>query len=126
VIALLSGTGLFFGTLFRKTNTAVIANVIFAATIWFLIPLLLHLTGPTHDPRAYALLVNPFHQVAVVMDTASFQNISSTLELGWNSDGFGIFMSLFIITIITCSYILIGVCFMNDAKKRLRKNIFSI
>ena len=40
VIALLSGTGLFFGTLFRKANAAVIANIIFTVSVWLILPFL--------------------------------------------------------------------------------------
>ena len=41
--ALLTGSGIYFSALFKRTTTAVIMNIIFAVVIWLGVPLLLML-----------------------------------------------------------------------------------
>ena len=125
VIALLSGSGLFFGTLFRKANAAVIANIFFAVGIWLLIPILRLFFGMFgNDLRYMVVSINPFYQAAIVMDLRNFRTGFTALEYRWPMEMLGPVMTLLTITIATIIHTSAGAFFVFCAKKRLRKNIF--
>ncbi|MCF7955038.1 MAG: ABC transporter permease [Phycisphaerae bacterium] len=125
VIALLSGTGLFVGTLFRKANGAVVANILLAAAVWAIIPIICEFLGRRgNDIQLFCMSMNPFYQAGVVMDLANFRGNFTTLEYRWPMERLGPGMTLLTITISTIIHIATGAFFVFCAKKRLRKNIF--
>ncbi|MCF7956465.1 MAG: ABC transporter permease subunit [Phycisphaerae bacterium] len=121
VIALLSGSGLFFGTLFKKANAAVIANIIFAVGIWLALPMLsdfsLFILGDFFD---FCLTINPFYESTLVVDIRAYTN----MIYRWPTEKLGVGMTFLTIMISTIIHIATGAFFIFCAKKRLRKNIF--
>ena len=125
VIAMLSGTGLFVGTVFRKANTAVVANILLAAVIWAIIPIIGEFFGRRgNDIQLFCMSMNPFYQASVVMDLANFRGNFTALEYRWPMELLGPGMTLLTITISTIIHIATGAFFIFCAKKRLRKKIF--
>jgi len=125
IIAFLSGTGLFVGTLFRKANAAVVANIVLAATVWAIIPIIGEFLGRRgNDIQLFCVSMNPFYQASVVMDLANFRGNLTALEYRWPMELLGPGMTLLTITISTIIHIATGAFFIFCAKKRLRKNIF--
>jgi len=75
IVIFLCGSGLYFSTRFRRTTTAVIANVALAAGLWAIIPLLLGLASVVAHADGGFLEVymdmNPFvHAVVIIAATA--------------------------------------------------------
>ena len=70
VTVFLTGSGLYFSTVCRRTTTAVAMNFAVALTLWLIAPLLLSLSAP-RDVRNLCLTVNPCVHVAVIADGAA-------------------------------------------------------
>ena len=125
VIALLSGTGLFFGTLFSKTSSATIANIVLAAALWAVIPFLPGSFGHSvNDMEIFYRSMVPYYQAAIVMDISNFQEGLSALEYRWPAEKLGPGMTFLMIFVSTILHLSAGVFFAWCAKQRLRKNIF--
>jgi ABC-type transport system involved in multi-copper enzyme maturation permease subunit len=75
VILLLIGSGFLFSSLCRRTTVAVILNIVFALTIWLLVPLLLVmidvLTQRSHGVLENVLYYHPFFQIGMVMSACA-------------------------------------------------------
>ncbi|MGC9454060.1 MAG: ABC transporter permease [Phycisphaerae bacterium] len=71
VVALLTGVGLYFGSVFRRTVTAVVLTILLPIVLWVLIPILLVLgmdaVSDDSFPARYAD-ATPWAQIVVVVD----------------------------------------------------------
>ena len=126
-IIFLSGTGFYFSSRLKHTNEAVIANVVLAASLWGLLPLLLALLAEAdrsmRDLREYYLNVVPFVQAMAVMVATDFPN-SAWFSCEWSGRDRGPLESTYLILTIMLGYVLVGVLFAWCAKRRFRRDIF--
>ena len=132
VIIFLCGTGIFFSSTFRRTTSAVVANISLVALIWLIAPIFSSLIAGILNNRAIAdaaVSVNPVIQSGVVMfGDSGTQNVGvslSQLEYKWPSkkaDDFGTITLLVFLT--SLGYSIAGIFFAWQAKRRFRKNIF--
>lgn len=125
IVALLSGTGLYFSTRFKHTTTAVIANFALAGVIWALVPIItlmvVGISGGSIDLISGLMDTHPFVQAGILVDGAT----DSSGTYYWpgiesaNATGSTIWM-------LACmlGYMFVGWLFMWRAKYRLRRNIF--
>lgn len=123
VVTFLSGTGLYFSSVYKHTTIAVIANFAFAAAIWAIPPLILEVGGASPDIEAANLDVNPFIHALVIMDSTvgeggvpnydwpGTRNMSAAESAVWMLKCAGV-------------YAFLGFLFAWRAKCRLRRNIF--
>jgi ABC-type transport system involved in multi-copper enzyme maturation permease subunit len=138
-VAFLTGTGLYLGTLLRRTTAAVIANICTAAAVWILIPILLGLIGLEEPARAGVALVtwpNPGLQAVIVTAHAAGSRREQTLSFDWPGklwdqiDSYSSSQRMTgaqsILVIGTCSLCYGGVSLLLAwrAQRRLRRNIF--
>jgi ABC-type transport system involved in multi-copper enzyme maturation permease subunit len=72
LVTFLSGTGLYFGSVYKHTTTAVMMNFAFAAVVWAIVPLflfiILEVTHSSDDLAEVYMDTNPFIHAAVIMD----------------------------------------------------------
>jgi ABC-type transport system involved in multi-copper enzyme maturation permease subunit len=134
LVVFLTGVGVYFSTLLRRTTSAVVANFAFFTVIWIIVPLLLGLlTSITHGKskvfEAY-VSANPVVQVTTIMSGEGGEPNArmklSRLEYTWPSSirGKGIYSTTGILLITTLIYISGGVLFAWRAKCRFRRNVF--
>jgi ABC-type transport system involved in multi-copper enzyme maturation permease subunit len=133
LIVFLVGTGLFFGSWFKRTTTAVIMNFALAAVIWGLVPLLMILfTEVTHSSHDYVesyMNFNPAVQEVIVLQATcgSYQAQRTARELRYYWVGGGRAYSadstafMFVSMLI---YMLAGFFLAWRAKCGFRHNIF--
>jgi ABC-type transport system involved in multi-copper enzyme maturation permease subunit len=134
LIVFLIGTGLFFGSWFKRTTTAVIMNFAFAAVVWGLVPLLMVLfveAADMHEGHDYVesyMNDNPVIQGFVVLEATcgshQAHRTASELRYHWvdgraNSADSTAFM--FVAMLI---YMLAGFFLAWRAKCGFRRNIF--
>lgn len=128
----LTGSGLYFSSLFKRTTTAVIANFALVLFIWMIVPIVSLLVGQIfHSHKAYnaVMTINPVLQTGVVMygDSGSLnasQNLSQ-LEYSWPwNDATSFVFTTTLVLITAIGYASIGFIFAWRAKKRFRKKIF--
>jgi ABC-type transport system involved in multi-copper enzyme maturation permease subunit len=133
VIAFLSGTGLYFGTRFKKTSGAVISNLALVLLIWLVLPAVigvLSLFGSYEALRNQVLFANPVMQSAIAMIGLSgtenaqldwtkirFPEMYGDWERPWAFAG--------MLSLYAGVYIAAGGGFLLLARRRLRKRIFS-
>jgi hypothetical protein len=131
VVVFLSGSGIYFSTHFRRTTSAVVANVAMALILWALIPLLVGFTSNykygfyKHDAFNLYLSTNPVIQAVVIMDMGNVDSNLSNLEYDWpfyDLDELGATNVFLWITMLI--YMSMGLLFAWRAKCRLRRNIF--
>jgi ABC-2 type transport system permease protein len=134
LVVFLTGVGLFFSTLLRRTTSSVVVNFALSTAIWIVIPILLGLFASiTRDKgdifKAY-VSANPVIQAATIMGgAAGEQNAKrklSDLEYNWppNIRVNGIYSTTGILSVTTLIYISAGVLFAWRAKCRFRHSIF--
>lgn len=127
IVTFLFCTGTYFSSCFRHTTTAVIVNLLFAATIWIFAPVFLfilaeYLNMPSLQDIAETYVdTNPFLH-AVVITGANTNTTSSSY--GWASFSANAFMSTAWMLACLAGYTFIGMIFLWRAKCRFRKNIF--
>jgi ABC-type Na+ efflux pump permease subunit len=90
VVSLMSGTGLYFSARFRKTTTAVVANLAVAIFLWALVPSMIAMATDWNDEDRrlhHYFTSHPFVQTSVVMlATAGRENAglrSASLDYEW-------------------------------------------
>ena len=133
IVIFVSGSGLYFSSCFRRTTTAVVANVMLALILWAIVPLILGLVSEiTHDDDLleFTACFNPFVQNVVVIERTSGRNYVNRsltqLEYNWPSRAFGesfTSTTLFLISTMLLHF-LVGFLFIWRAKYRLRRHIF--
>lgn len=125
IVVFLSGTGLYFSTLFKHTTTAVIANFALAGILWALAPIMMGLviaiTRGDMDIVSVYFDTHPFIQAGVLMDGAT-SKVSSYYWPG--SDSRNALESTLWLTLCMTGYMAVGLCFLWRAKCRFRRNIF--
>ena len=133
VVVFLSGSGLYFSARFRRTTSAVVANVGLALTLWLIVPIVAGMVGGIvgHDDDTLwtSLYANPLLQCGVIMEGAGGAGNAgselSRLDYDWpESDisGFGRTTSMVVVTML--AYCLAGSLFAWRSKHCFRKNVF--
>ena len=137
VLALLAGSGLYFGARFRRTTTAVIVNLALVVVLWLAVPGLLAILGeampsPTRremeDAAEYVFDVNPVVQASLAADAASGRRANKPLGRlryhwpGISAHGFGETTAYLAAT--TAGYIVLGALLAWLAKRRIRRKVY--
>ena len=131
VVVFLSGSGIYFSTRFRRTTSAVVANLAMALILWILIPLLIGFIFNykygfyEHNSFYLYLSTNPVIQAVVIMDLGNTGSNLSNLEYNWpfyDLNELGATNIFLWITMLI--YISMGLLFAWRAKCRFRRNIF--
>jgi ABC-2 type transport system permease protein len=133
IIVFISGSGLYFSALLKRTTSAVVANFALALTLWAVIPLLLGLVATiTYESDILDVYIsaNPVVQAVVIMSGAGgSQNATNNLShivyewpigSGWND----IWSTTSVLLITMLIYMSLGLLFAWRAKCRFRRNIF--
>jgi ABC-type transport system involved in multi-copper enzyme maturation permease subunit len=145
LVVFLTGAGLYFSTLLRRTTSSVVANFAFFTIIWIIVPLLLGLLmSITRGKRevifeAY-VSANPVVQVSIIMYGAGGDSNArmklSDLDYNWplsirsertystSIHSERTYSTTGILLITTLIYISVGVLFAWRAKCRFRRNVF--
>lgn len=133
LIVFITGSGLYFSVLLRRSTSAVIAILAFTIGIWVITPMLLGLMEPAMEgegPFLLCMSTNPVVQAGIVVAGASGQSNATAplghLEYSWPvEDLVGTAGETTIMVVITmAAYALCGLLFAWRAKLRLRKKIF--
>jgi len=126
VVVFLSGSGIYCSTRFRRTTSAVVANLAMALILWALIPFLtVNYRFYEHDAVNLYLSTNPVIQAVVIMDMGNTGSDLSNLEYNWpfhDLDELGATNVFLWITMLV--YMSLGLFLAWRAKCRFRKNIF--
>ncbi len=128
LVVFLAGSGLYFGSCYRRTTTAVIMNFALAVVIWVIFPFVMAVTGginrelrPLIEP---CLDTHPFVQIVVVFEAA----IGPRGRYGWFSFGGmdysdGVRSTIWMLACML-GYVSLGLLFAWRAKCRFRRKIF--
>ena len=133
VVMFLTASGMLFSTLLKNTTTAVIANLIFAVTVWGLIPLfaglLTAITSGGDDGLIELVMgLNPFFHIGMILEaTAGGQDAVkalSDLSYHWlsHSEGFGVTMVW--LCLISVGYGVVSFFMWISTKNMMRDKIF--
>ncbi|MHC4754972.1 MAG: ABC transporter permease [Planctomycetota bacterium] len=131
VVFFVCGSGLYFSTLFRRTTSAVVANLGFLVFLWLIIPMLLGLTAEIHNDQDMVsgyLSFHPVVQSVVVVEHTCGGSKSrasvSKLLYGWPNKRFGAGKTTLILFVNMVLYISAGVFLAWRAKCRFRRKVF--
>jgi ABC-type transport system involved in multi-copper enzyme maturation permease subunit len=135
LVVFLTGAGLYFSTLLRRTTSAVVASFALFAVIWIIFPLLLGLMtsinrGKSEDSFGAYISANPVLQVATIINGAggevNAKRKLSRLDYDWPPDigRTGAYATTGILLMTTLIYTSVGMLFAWRAKCRFRHNIF--
>ena len=121
LVIFLASTGLYFSTRFKRTTTAVIANMALAACLWVVVPILLLIflivTHGDDDLLSVYMDMNPFvHAVVITIADGHYEWMQG--ELSGVADATGWIILNFIV------YVTVGLVFVGRAGTRLRLNPF--
>jgi ABC-type transport system involved in multi-copper enzyme maturation permease subunit len=136
LVSFLTGVGLYFSARFKRTTSAVVANLAVAIALWAVLPgmlgLILGFTRNDDIKAASEIYIsgNPIVQCVVVTDAVSGEhearmklsklNYDWPTQRGWSGAGE---MTLALLTYMIV-YVAAGVFFAWRAKCRFRRNIF--
>ncbi len=131
LIVFITGSGLYFSVLLRRSTSAVLAILTFTIGIWVIIPMLLGLMEPVMDGEGPFLLcvsTNPVVQAGIVVAGASGQS-NATAPLGrlkypWPDGDLEAGETTMMVAATMAAYAFCGLLFAWRAKLRLRKKIF--
>ncbi|MEN6336723.1 MAG: ABC transporter permease subunit [Phycisphaerales bacterium] len=138
VTVFVTGAGLYFGTRFRRTTSAVVAGFALILGLWAVIPIVVGLVWAA-SPRSQLpylyMWTNPAVQAQIIMDAAAGrENADRPLKEiiydssclahrpDWESIHFG--SMTYILSFVSVLYILGGLLFFWRAQHRLRRNVF--
>ncbi len=123
----LACSGLYFSSLFKRTTSAVIMNLLLAASLWIILPLFANIAAQIsrfgRDTAGTYADANPFIQAVCIMDaTAHGGSLSKYDWIGLKSGD----SALATVWILLCmlAYSFVGFCFLWRAKCRIRRGIF--
>jgi len=121
----LCATGLYFSTRFKRTTTAVVANVALAVAIWGVFPLLLGLTLEVtrtgDDLLEFYLDMNPVvHAIVIAMATAKGGGLDTYDWIQGGTRDLGSAMGWILFNFVV--YVGVGLAFLGRAWSRLRRN----
>ena len=137
----LTGTGVYFSTLFKRSTTAVVVNLALALTLWAAIPFLLFIScqiaHKSDDTAEAYITANPIVQVIVVTQERSHLHNQRRTRYNYDSQqkeplryNWPAFKTINLTeTIITLQifwiiHVAIGFFFAHLAQRRLRRRIF--
>ena len=125
ITVFLCASGLYFSTRFRRTTTAVIANVALAAVLWAILPLLLGLTFAVTrvdmDLLEFYMDMNPFvHAVVITFATAREGGLANYDWIQGGIGDMGDAMGWILFNFI--AYVWVASAFLARAWSRLRLN----
>ncbi|MEJ2704997.1 MAG: ABC transporter permease subunit [Sedimentisphaerales bacterium] len=135
-VVFLCGTGFYFSSRLKHTSEAVITNIVFAASLWGLVPLLLGLLqgvirGNYFGHMVYRSLrelgdcylsLIPFVQAQVIMVSTFSRSVWSSYR--WPDHSRDSLESTYFVFIVMVGYMLVGWLFAWRATRRFRRNIF--
>jgi len=140
LVVFISGSGLYFSSLFRRTTSAVVATFALAIVLWAVVPSLLGLTAViTEGDDVFAPVLafarrhggefaNPAVQAVVIMNGAGGERNARTqlsgLEYDWPYRRLEIGPTTIVLFVTMVIYIFAGLVFAWRAKCRFRRNIF--
>ena len=140
LVVFISGSGLYFSSLFRRTTSAVVATFALAIVLWAVVPSILGLTAViTEGDDVFApvlafarkhggVLANPAVQAVVIMNGAGGERNArtqlSSLEYDWPYRRLEIGPTTIVLFVTMVIYIFAGLVFAWRAKCRFRRNIF--
>jgi len=134
--AFLTATGLYFSARFKKTTSAVIANLALAATLWLFLPAVLSTAraGFSHDIVPCWQCANPLSQAQTLGTGARWFNSKDftifgsgsppSLKYHWAVGELGPGQTTLLMLVIAAIYWAIALVFLWRAKHRLRRDIF--
>ena len=136
VVVFLTATGLYLGTRFKRTTTAVVMNLVVATVVWAILPGLIPMAAVLADPRRgkpadivlFPAEVNPVVQLAAVAERTCGQGCARTSLRGmryswptgrrdWRETTFIVWLAM------ALHFAAAGVLFWR-AGVRIRRNIF--
>jgi ABC-type transport system involved in multi-copper enzyme maturation permease subunit len=127
-VLFLTGTGLYFSTLFKRTTTAVVANFLFAATLWLALPVMtavfcevMHIS---ERDLGWVIDLSPVENCIVIMDGASRIGRPPAESFDFIGGRMDVIDAASWIVSVCAGYILLGLVFAWRAKCRFRKRIF--
>jgi ABC-type transport system involved in multi-copper enzyme maturation permease subunit len=133
----LTGVGIYFSARFKRTTSAVVANLAVAVALWVIIPamagLILQFTRDRDHRSAFEMYVsaNPAVQVVVVMDGAGGAHNARTklsrLNYDWprrHSDWSRVWGTTRVLIVYMLINVSVGFLFAWRAKCRFRRNVF--
>jgi ABC-type transport system involved in multi-copper enzyme maturation permease subunit len=135
-VVFLCGTGFYFSSRLKRTSEAVITNIVFAASLWGLVPLLLELLQGITRGNYFGRMVHrslrdlgdwylgliPFVQAQVLMVSTFSQSVWSSYR--WPDRGRDSLESTCFMFIVMVGYVLVGWLFAWRGTRRFRRNIF--
>jgi len=139
VTCFVTGAGLYFGTRFKRTTSAVVAGFTLILGLWAVGPILaglLTVAAPQSRLPMLYMWTHPAVQAHVIMEaTGGRQNADlpwdkvyyDSSHLVYHPGGEAIYFGrmTYILAIVSASYILVGMLFFWRAKSRLRRNVFA-
>jgi hypothetical protein len=134
-VVFLTGSGMYFGSLFRRTTTAVVFNLGLAIVLWVVTPLLAELGQEIHRPfrktfiRRAAVRANPVVQcLAVTMRACGYRyrryDSVRDYECDWPHRNTDLVDTTGILMATTVFYSAIGVLLAWRATARFRRKVF--
>lgn len=125
IVGFLAGTGLYFGSCFKHTTTAVLMNFALAAVIWGVLPFVLALLAAIFGPVAEVYMdTNPFVHAVVILE-AAVGNPGTYRWVGFHGSQIsGTVASTIWMLICMAGYLFLGFLFAMRAKRRFRRNVF--
>ena len=128
VVFFLTGTGLYLGVMFRRTTSAVMANMALGLGLWLIAPMFLGLMTSSYmredNPTATLLCLNPVVQAQVVTDGATVggRRFSHT-DFDWPDEDRSVGGTFSLMLLSSAVMMLTGLLFIVGAKRNLRKRI---
>ena len=132
-IIFLTGAGLYFSTICRRSTSAVVSTVALAILLWMVVPMLLGMVSPITDseqPFLFYVSMNPVVQAGVVMTGAGGESNAhvacSYLKYEWPV---GRMLercgpTTLMVLGTTVMYVSFGLLFAWRAKCRFRRKVF--
>ncbi|MGE5293459.1 MAG: ABC transporter permease [Solirubrobacterales bacterium] len=140
ITCFVTGAGLYFGTRFKRTTSAVVAGFALIMGLWAVIPIVVGLVwsaSPRSQLPGLYMWTHPATQALVIMDATGGRE---NAELAWKdieydrtgplvyhphgrSIHFG--QMTYILSLVSALYILVGLLFFWRARFRLRRNVFA-
>lgn len=131
-VVFLQGTGLFFSARFRRTTTAVVANLLLAAVVWVLLPILLgwllsllRLSGLRLFGGMFEWIINfnPLVQAVIILESTT-EAWEPSRAIRWPTGRMNVDRTLAMLVFSSFLYSVAGGVFMVLGRRSLRSRIF--
>jgi ABC-type transport system involved in multi-copper enzyme maturation permease subunit len=143
VVALVTGTGLYFSTLVRRPTAAILLNLGFVIGLWAVVPMMVYSAtimlwlvisrgSPTGEPWPlflYAATHPIFQMVLCVVGAGGAENAAKSLARlefpwGWGQATMGPGVATLVIGAVMAAHVFLGWLVAGRAVGRLRKKVF--